>query len=137
MLSLVELDRVAEALSDTLVGGRIERWLEPEPGRIAFSIYRRDEDEKRKCVVELDARPDVAHLAVVERMPGVSKKKKNDGVWLTGLRLSSPADRGSDEVTHGDGGLQTPLFTDFDSLRGVSKTASPPVTSSLDEGGAA
>ena len=47
MLSLGELERVASVLSDTLVGGRIERWLEPEQGRIVFSIYRRGHHERR------------------------------------------------------------------------------------------
>ncbi len=100
MLSLVELDRVAEALSDTLVGGRIERWLEPEPGRIAFSIYRRDEDEKRKCVVELDARPDVAHLAVVERMPRAPAQLPAFSAYLRAhlsrARLEAASLRGGD-----------------------------------------
>ncbi len=69
MLSLVELERVASVLSETLVGGRIERWLEPSAGRIAFSIYRRDEHEKRKCVIDVDARPEIGHLGLLDRMP--------------------------------------------------------------------
>ena len=72
MLSLVELERVASVLSESVVGGRVERWLEPSPGRIAFSIYRRDpddRDEKRKCVIDIDARPEIGHLALLERMP--------------------------------------------------------------------
>lgn len=69
MLSLVELERVASVLSERLVGGRVERWLEPDLGRIAFSIYRRDEDEKIKCIIDLDARPEIAHVGLIERMP--------------------------------------------------------------------
>jgi predicted ribosome quality control (RQC) complex YloA/Tae2 family protein len=72
MLSLVELDRVAKILSKNLAGGRIERWLEPEPGRIAFSIYRSasgDHTEKIKCIVDLDARSEIAHVGIVKRMP--------------------------------------------------------------------
>ena len=38
MLSLVELERVVGVLADSLGGGRVERWVEPEQGRIAFSI---------------------------------------------------------------------------------------------------
>ena len=57
MLSLIELERAASVFSDLLVGGRIERWLEPERGRIAFSIYRGGVDDKIKCIVDLDARP--------------------------------------------------------------------------------
>ena len=35
--------------------------------------------------------------AVVERMKGVVKRKRMDGVWLDGLRLATPEDRG---MTH-------------------------------------
>ena len=76
MLSLIELERVASVLSESLVGGRIERWLEPSSGRIAFSIYRHaerraDGDEKRKCVIELDARPEIGHVALLSRISPV------------------------------------------------------------------
>ena len=69
MLSLVELERVATAIGTTLVGGRVERWVEPDKGRLAFQIYRRAEDERTKCVVDLDARPELAHVGVLDRMP--------------------------------------------------------------------
>ena len=69
MLSLLELERAAEVLSDALVGGRIERWLELDRGRVAFSIYRRDEDEKIKCIIDLDARPELGHVGLIPRMP--------------------------------------------------------------------
>jgi predicted ribosome quality control (RQC) complex YloA/Tae2 family protein len=69
MLSLVELERVAKALTEELVGGRIERWVEPEPGRLCFSIYRRDEDDEKKRVIDVDARPERAHVARLDRMP--------------------------------------------------------------------
>lgn len=69
MLSLVELERVARAVTARWVGGRVERWVEPEPGRICFSIYRRDGDEQRKAVLDLDARPEIAHLGELPRMP--------------------------------------------------------------------
>jgi len=69
MLSLVELERAAVALSETFVGGRVERWVEPERGRLAFSIYRRDEEGKRKGTIGLDARPELAHIGLLERMP--------------------------------------------------------------------
>ena len=35
--------------------------------------------------------------AVVERMTGVVKVKRMDGVWLDGLRLATPEDREHDE----------------------------------------
>lgn len=69
MLSLVELERVAEALRLVFVGGRVERWVEPEPGRIAFTIYRRDEEGKHKGTIGIDARPELAHVGLLDRMP--------------------------------------------------------------------
>jgi predicted ribosome quality control (RQC) complex YloA/Tae2 family protein len=69
MLSLPELERVAGALTEELAGGRVERWVEPEPGRICVSIYRRDEGEGRKLVIDIDARPELAHVARLDRMP--------------------------------------------------------------------
>ncbi|HIK83946.1 MAG TPA: DUF814 domain-containing protein [Myxococcales bacterium] len=100
MLSLIELEAAASALSDTLVGGRVERWLEPERGRIAFSIYRRDEQDKIKCVVDLDARPDVAHVGVVKRMPKAPSNLPSFVAYLRAhlsrARLLSVALRGHD-----------------------------------------
>ncbi|MBK7949451.1 MAG: DUF814 domain-containing protein [Deltaproteobacteria bacterium] len=69
MLSLVELERVVRALEQRWVGGRVERWVEPDPGRICVSLYRRDGELQRKAVLDLDARPDVAHLGELPRMP--------------------------------------------------------------------
>jgi predicted ribosome quality control (RQC) complex YloA/Tae2 family protein len=100
MLSLVELERVTIVLSDTLVGGRIERWVEPEPGRIVFSIYRRSDDDKRKCVVDLDARPELAHVALLERMPKAPDRLPAFSAYLRAhlsrARLESVALRGGD-----------------------------------------
>ena len=69
MLSLVELERVAEILRQELIGGRVERWVEPERGRLAFSMHRRGEDEARKVVLDIDARPEMAHVGRLARMP--------------------------------------------------------------------
>ncbi len=69
MLSLVELERVAAAVTRRWVGGRVERWVEPAPGRLCLSLYRRDGDEQRKAILDLDARPEVAHLGELARMP--------------------------------------------------------------------
>ena len=103
MLSLVELERVASVLSDTLVGGRIERWLEPEQGRIVFSIYRRghhDGDEKRKCVVDIDARPEIGHVALLDRMPKAPAQLPAFSAYLRAhlarARLESASIRGDD-----------------------------------------
>ena len=103
MLSLVELERVASVLSESLVGGRIERWLEPSPGRIAFSIYRGargEADEKRKCVIDVDARPEVGHLAVLDRMPGAPAQLPAFSAYLRShlsrARLESASIRGHD-----------------------------------------
>jgi len=69
MLSLVELERAAAALTKVFVGGRVERWVEPEHGRLAFTIYRRDEEAKHKGTIGIDARPELAHIGLLERMP--------------------------------------------------------------------
>ena len=67
MLSLVELERVAEVLRSGLIGGRVERWIEPERGRLAFSIYQRNDAEATKVVLRIDARPGVAHLGRLDK----------------------------------------------------------------------
>lgn len=100
MLSLVELESVAEALQDTVVGGRIERWVEPERGRIAFTIYRRDETTKHKLTLDLDARPDVAHLGLLERMPKAPSQLPAFSAYLrkhlSRARLEEVSVRGGD-----------------------------------------
>ncbi len=100
MLSWVELERVALVLSESLVGGRVERWVEPAPGRIAFSIYRRDEDEKRKCIVDLDSRPDLAHVGLLGRMPKAPDRLPAFSAYLRShlsrARLESVSLRGED-----------------------------------------
>ena len=100
MLNLVELERVANVLSEFLVGGRVERWLEPSPGRISFSIYRREEDEKRKCVIDIDARPQVGHLALLARMPKAPARLPAFSAYLRAhlarARLTSASLRGND-----------------------------------------
>jgi predicted ribosome quality control (RQC) complex YloA/Tae2 family protein len=70
MLSLVELERVAEVMSEGLIGGRVERWIEPERGRLAFSIYQRTDDDAQKVILGIDARPEMAHVGRLARMPG-------------------------------------------------------------------
>jgi predicted ribosome quality control (RQC) complex YloA/Tae2 family protein len=69
MLSLVELERVAEVISQCLLGSKVERWLEPERGRLAVTLYHREADEARKLVLGIDARPQVAHLGRLAKMP--------------------------------------------------------------------
>lgn len=100
MLSLIELERVARVLSDGLAGGRVERWLEPEPGRLAFSIYRRDEEGKRKCFVDLDARPDLAHVGLLPRLPKAPDRLPAFCAYLRAhlarARLASVSLRGDD-----------------------------------------
>ena len=100
MLSLIELERVVGVLSDSLVGGRVERWVEPEPGRIAFSIYRNADGEKRKCVIDLDARPKFGHLGLVERMPRAPAQLPAFSAYLRAhlahARLVSASLRGND-----------------------------------------
>lgn len=69
MLSLVELERVADVLRERLIGGRVERWIEPERGRLAFSIYQRNDDEAQKVILGIDARPEMAHIGRLAKMP--------------------------------------------------------------------
>ena len=69
MLSFVELERVAASLQSAFAGGRVERWVEPDRGRLAFTIYRRDEDGKRKVTLGIDARPELARIGLLGRMP--------------------------------------------------------------------
>jgi predicted ribosome quality control (RQC) complex YloA/Tae2 family protein len=106
MLSLVELERVARVLSEFLVGGRVERWLEPSPGRIVVSIYRgprhdgRGADEKRKSVLDVDARPEIGHLALLDRMPSAPAQLPAFSAYLRShlsrARLESVSIRGHD-----------------------------------------
>lgn len=100
MLSLVELERVATALSRRWVGGRVERWVEPCAGRLCFSIYRRDGEAQRKAILDLDARPDVAHLGELARMPPAPDALPAFSAYLRAhlsrARLESAALRGGD-----------------------------------------
>lgn len=100
MLSLVELERVATALTGRWVGGRVERWVEPCPGRLCFSIYRRDGDAQRKAVLDLDARPEVAHVGELARMPAAPEALPAFSAYLRAhlsrARLESAGLRGGD-----------------------------------------
>ena len=133
--AIVEATADYKATSDDLAGFcEWEVVSDPDAeikGAALYSAYR--DWASREGVKEWSAR--ALNEAVVERMPGVFKRKKKNGVWLVGLRLATAADRGGDEVTDGDGHFQTLSFTDPTSLKGVSKPASPIVTSSPDEGG--
>lgn len=100
MLSLIEVERVAVALSDVFVGGRIERWVEPERGRLAFTIYRGGEEDRQKGTIGIDARPEVAHLGLLERMPPAPTSMPAFAAYLRAhlsrARLESVSVRGGD-----------------------------------------
>lgn len=100
MLSLVELERVAEILTDELVGGRVERWVEPERGRLAFSVYRRSGDDAKKVVLGIDARPEMAHVGRLARMPAAPDTMPAFSAFLRAhlsrARLESVTLRGDD-----------------------------------------
>lgn len=100
MLSLVELERVAAALTARWVGGRVERWVEPVPGRICVALYRRDGDAQRKAVLDLDARPESAHLGELERMPAAPDNLPAFSAYLRAhlsrARLEAASLRGGD-----------------------------------------
>ncbi len=82
MLSLIELERVGAALAEAFAGGRVERWVEPARGRLAFTIYRRDEGVKRKGTIGIDARPELAHLGLLERMPKAPERMPAFSAYL-------------------------------------------------------
>lgn len=100
MLSQVELDRVAAALTAEFVGGRVERWVEPDRGRLAFTIYRRDEAGKRKATLGIDARPELARVGLLERMPAAPDSLPAFSAYLRAhlgrARLESAKLRGDD-----------------------------------------
>ena len=100
MLSLVELERVAAAVTRRWVGGRVERWVEPCAGRLCVSLYRRDGEVQRKAVLDLDARPDVAHIGELARMPAAPDQLPAFSAYLRAhlsrARLESAALRGGD-----------------------------------------
>ena len=73
---------------------------------------------------------------VVERMPGVTKKKKMDGLYLIGVRLATPADRGHDDDDDDAGSQTLSITTDFSPLREVLETGSESSSASCDEDGA-
>ena len=74
---------------------------------------------------------------VVERMVGVTKKKKMDGLYLIGVRLATPADRGVHDDDDDDASPQTlSITTDFSPLGEVLETGSESSSASCDEDGA-
>jgi len=99
-LGLVELERVAGVLTREFAGARVERWVEPSPGRLCFTLYRRSGDDQRKAVLELDARPEVAHVGQLPRMPAAPDAMPAFCAYLrahlAGARLESAALRGGD-----------------------------------------
>lgn len=100
MLSQVELERVAAALTAEFVGGRVERWVEPDRGRLAFTIYRRDESGKRKATIGIDARPELARVGLLDRMPAAPDSLPAFSAYLRAHlgrgRLESAKLRGDD-----------------------------------------
>ena len=100
MLSLVELERVAEVLSEELVGSLVERWVEPERGCLAVALYQREGDESRKLVLGIDARPEVAHLGRLPRMPAAPGSMPAFTAYLRAhlgrARLEAASIRGGD-----------------------------------------
>ncbi len=100
MLSLIELERAGQALEAAFAGGRVERWVEPDRGQLAFSIYRRDERGARKATIAIDARPLLAHLGIVDRMPTAPTRLPAFSAYLRAhlsrARLESVGLRGAD-----------------------------------------
>jgi predicted ribosome quality control (RQC) complex YloA/Tae2 family protein len=100
MLSLLELERVAETLADLFVGGRIERWVEPERGRLALTIYRGGDESRQKGTIEIDARPGLAHLGLLAQMPQAPERMPAFAAYLRAhlsrARLEAVTLRGAD-----------------------------------------
>lgn len=135
MLSQVELERVAAVLSREVVGGLVERWVEPGRGRLAFALYvprqasggaraqpsaieaeaeaeteaeteagveteAEAEDGGRKLVLEVDARPEVARLGRITRLPRAPDQLPAFSAYLRAhlgrARLESAVLRGDD-----------------------------------------
>lgn len=100
MLSLSELERVAAATADLFVGGRIERWVEPERGRLAFTIYRGGGESRQKGTIEIDARAGLAHLGLLDRMPKAPDRMPAFSAYLRAhlsrARLEAVTIRGDD-----------------------------------------
>ncbi len=100
MLSLVELERVAGVLGEELVGARVGRWIEPGRGRLAFSLYRPGAEEGRKIVLEIDARPERAHLGRLPRLPAAPERMPAFTAYLRAhlgrARLEAVRVRGGD-----------------------------------------
>ncbi len=100
MLSLVELERVAEVISGCLLGSLVERWVEPERGRLAVMLYHRDADAARKVVLGIDARPQIAHLGRLAKMPPAPPRMPAFAAYLRAhlgrARLESASVRAGD-----------------------------------------
>ena len=100
MLTLVELERVATVLRDEWVGGRIDRWVEPERGRLAFAIHRGGPDGPGKATLAIDARPELARIGQLARMPKAPERLPAFSAYLRAhlgrARLERVAMRGDD-----------------------------------------
>jgi len=99
MLSQVELERVAAVLSRDVVGGLVERWVEPGRGRLAFALYVPNAAAS-KLVLEIDVRPEVARLGRIARLPRAPDQLPAFAAYLRAhlgrARLESAALRGDD-----------------------------------------
>ena len=65
---------------------------------------------------------------IVERMPGVSKKKKKDGLWLLGLRLSQEGDAKGDDDPHSKTFLYNSFFPSHGEVMETESPSPPSVT---------
>ena len=82
------------------------------------------------------------HEAVIERMPGVRKVRRNSGFWLEGLRLATSADHGDEEARNERDSEVSEVneppqdsfpFPDSPLVREVSKIESLPSLTTPDE----
>ena len=104
MLSLVELERVAARIAAAWAGARVQRWIEPERGVLAFSLRPRRapgaESGPGKQCLQIDARPGRAHLGAKPRLPAAPKNMPAFTAYLRAhlgsARLESALMRGAD-----------------------------------------
>jgi predicted ribosome quality control (RQC) complex YloA/Tae2 family protein len=85
VLSLCELRRAADIVNAAFAGHRVERFVEPRPGKLAISLYGRGGADASggKRVLSFCCDPEVARIAEVEALP---KAPQNPPAFVAYLR---------------------------------------------------
>jgi predicted ribosome quality control (RQC) complex YloA/Tae2 family protein len=103
VLSLVELERAAAAVSELLSGHRVQAVVEPDPERVVLETWGRDADgEARRRPLCLCARPGAARVSLCDEMPRAPAKPPIFAQYLRahllGARISGARLRDGDRV---------------------------------------